>query len=112
MTNDLDVEAAIARYHQAQGILLDAYQPGVPGGTGEAFDWARVPASGRGRIVLAGGLTADNVGLAIHTARPFAVDVSGGVEQLPGPKRAARLEGFIDALRQASMAPYSCLLNS
>ncbi|MCM2130586.1 phosphoribosylanthranilate isomerase [Larsenimonas rhizosphaerae] len=106
MKDDLDVEAAMDRYHQAQGILLDAYRPGVPGGTGEAFDWARVPVAGRGRIVLAGGLTADNVGLAIQTARPFAVDVSGGVEQSPGQKSAERLEGFIDAVRQAEMAPY------
>ncbi|MFI2810452.1 phosphoribosylanthranilate isomerase [Microbulbifer sp. JSM ZJ756] len=101
MKDDLDVVAAMAEHPGARGFLLDAYRPGVPGGTGESFDWQRVPQDSGQQIVLAGGLTPDNVATAIRTARPQGVDVSGGVESAPGIKDADRVYTFITAARQA-----------
>ncbi|AEJ12157.1 phosphoribosylanthranilate isomerase [Pseudomonas plecoglossicida] len=96
-----DLEAACRLYAGARGILLDTYVPGVPGGTGEAFDWSLVPARLSKPIILAGGLSADNVGQAIAQVRPYAVDVSGGVEQAKGIKDAAKIEAFMRAVKQA-----------
>ncbi|ANC82767.1 phosphoribosylanthranilate isomerase [Pseudomonas putida] len=96
-----DLEAACQRYAGARGILLDTYVPGVPGGTGEAFDWSLVPARLGKPIILAGGLSADNVGQAIARVKPYAVDVSGGVEQAKGIKDAAKIEAFMRAVKQA-----------
>ena len=94
-----DLEAACQRYAGARGILL--YVAGVPGGTGEAFDWSLVPARLSKPIILAGGLSAANVGEAIAQVRPYAVDVSGGVERAKGIKDAAKIEAFMQAVRQA-----------
>lgn len=96
-----DLEAACRLYAGARGILLDTYVPGVPGGTGEAFDWSLVPARLSKPVILAGGLSADNVGQAIAQVRPYAVDVSGGVEQAKGIKDAAKIEAFVRAVKQA-----------
>ncbi|MDI9780085.1 phosphoribosylanthranilate isomerase [Pseudomonas putida] len=96
-----DLEAACQLYAGARGILLDTYVAGVPGGTGEAFDWSLVPARLSKPIILAGGLSADNVGQAIAQVRPYAVDVSGGVEQAKGIKDAAKIEAFMRAVKQA-----------
>ena len=96
-----DLEAQCKRYAKARGILLDTYVAGVPGGTGEAFDWALVPEHLSKPIILAGGLSPDNVGAAIAQVRPYAVDVSGGVEQAKGIKDAARIDAFLDAVRRA-----------
>lgn len=96
-----DLEAACQLYAGARGILLDTYVAGVPGGTGEAFDWSLVPAHRSKPIILAGGLSADNVGQAIAQVRPYAVDVSGGVEQAKGIKDAAKIEAFMQAVKQA-----------
>ncbi|APO80829.1 MULTISPECIES: phosphoribosylanthranilate isomerase [Pseudomonas] len=96
-----NLEAACQLYAGARGILLDTYVPGVPGGTGEAFDWSLVPARLSKPIILAGGLSADNVGQAIAQVRPYAVDVSGGVEQAKGIKDAAKIEAFMHAVKQA-----------
>jgi phosphoribosylanthranilate isomerase len=79
--------------------LLDSYRPGVPGGTGATFDWARIPAPLGGRIILAGGLTPDNVGQAVSRVRPWAVDVSGGVESAPGIKDKRLIARFVEAVR-------------
>lgn len=82
--------------------LLDAYKPGVPGGTGEVFDWAKaVEAANRNRIILSGGLTPDNVGHAVELVRPYAVDVSSGVEASPGKKDADKVRRFIERVRKA-----------
>jgi phosphoribosylanthranilate isomerase len=80
-------------------ILLDAHDPERHGGTGRTVDWsaARRVAAAR-RTLLSGGLTPDNVGLAISSVRPFGVDVSSGVESAPGVKDAARLKSFFEAL--------------
>lgn len=96
-----DLEASCKLYAKASGILLDTYVAGVPGGTGEAFDWSLVPDHLSKPIILAGGLSPDNVAAAIAQVRPYAVDVSGGVEQSKGIKDAARIEAFIDAVRRA-----------
>ena len=96
-----DLEAACQLYAGARGILLDTYVAGVPGGTGEAFDWSLVPAHLSKPIILASGLSADNVGQAIAQVRPYAVDVSGGVEQAKGIKDAAKIEAFMQAVKQA-----------
>ncbi|MGC7837319.1 phosphoribosylanthranilate isomerase [Pseudomonas wayambapalatensis] len=96
-----DIEAACQQYSGARGILLDTYVAGVPGGTGEAFDWSLVPERLSKPIILAGGLSADNVGQAIAQVRPYAVDVSGGVEQAKGIKDASKIEAFMRAVRAA-----------
>ncbi|MFB4393107.1 MULTISPECIES: phosphoribosylanthranilate isomerase [unclassified Pseudomonas] len=96
-----DLEAACQQYAGAQGILLDTFVAGVPGGTGEAFDWSLVPARLSKPIILAGGLSAANVAQAIAQVRPYAVDVSGGVEQAKGIKDAAKIEAFMQAVKQA-----------
>ncbi|WP_346836985.1 phosphoribosylanthranilate isomerase [Microbulbifer sp. SAOS-129_SWC] len=101
MKADLDVAAAMAAHPNARGFLLDAYRPGVPGGTGESFDWQRVPRDSGRQIVLAGGLKPDNVARAIAAAQPQAVDVSGGVEAAPGRKDPDKVRAFIRAAKRA-----------
>jgi phosphoribosylanthranilate isomerase len=84
-----------------QALLLDTYKQGRTGGTGEAFDWElAVRAKRYGPIVLAGGLTAENVAHAVATVRPQAVDVASGVEAAPGKKDPEKLRKFFGALRQ------------
>lgn len=99
MKEDLDLDKAAADYAGAAALLLDAYRPGVPGGTGETFDWARIPGHLAERIVLAGGLNPDNVAEAVRTVHPYAVDVSGGVEAEPGIKDPARIASFMRGVR-------------
>ncbi len=101
MKPDLNVGQAIDQYSSAVGILLDAYRPGVPGGTGESFDWGRVPIESSRPIVLAGGLSPDNVADAINSTRIYGVDVSGGVESAPGIKDPEKIQAFIQRARQA-----------
>lgn len=101
MRDDIDVIAAARQFNDARAILLDTYKAGVAGGTGETFEWQRVPESLRGKIVLAGGLTPHNVARAIAQIRPYAVDVSGGVESAPGRKDVTKIEAFIAAVRRA-----------
>lgn len=101
MRADLDVRAAIDEYPSASGILLDAYRPGVPGGTGETFDWQRVPAESPRPLVLAGGLTPANVAAAIQATGVYGVDVSGGVESAPGKKDKEKIDQFIHNARCA-----------
>lgn len=84
-----------ARYSGAKGLLLDAYVEGVAGGTGERFDWSLIPSDLPKPIILAGGLTADNVANAIRQVRPYAVDVSGGVEREKGIKDAGKIAAFM-----------------
>jgi len=93
--NGEDIESQVARYANASGILLDTFVAGVPGGTGERFDWSLIPAALAKPLILAGGLTADNVEQAIAQVRPYAVDVSGGVEASKGIKDAGKVETFV-----------------
>lgn len=97
---DTDILAAAAPYGESAAILLDSFKAGVPGGTGTTFDWSRIPDMGV-PVVLAGGLSADNVPAAICAARPYGVDVSGGVEDAPGRKSPARIREFLAAVRAA-----------
>lgn len=99
MKEGLDLDKAAADYAAASALLLDAYRPGVPGGTGETFDWSRIPAHLAERIVLAGGLNPDNVAEAVRTVRPYGVDVSGGVEAEKGIKDSARIAAFMRGVR-------------
>lgn len=99
MKPDMDVSAAMNAYRSASGILLDTYREGVPGGTGEVFDWARVPQEPVKPVIVAGGLTPANVADAIKNTQPYAVDVSGGVEQAPGIKSDGKIRAFIAAAR-------------
>ncbi|RYY01532.1 MAG: phosphoribosylanthranilate isomerase [Gammaproteobacteria bacterium] len=101
MRPELDVTQAIGNYPGAAAILLDAYRPGIPGGTGETFDWQRVPRAATRPIVLAGGLTAENVALAIQSTQIYGVDVSGGVESAPGQKDTKKVEQFIHNAKRA-----------
>jgi phosphoribosylanthranilate isomerase len=96
-----DLRAEAARFSGARAILLDAYVPGVPGGTGERFDWKLIPADLPRPLILAGGLTPDNVAEAIASVRPYGVDVSGGVEASRGIKDAAKVTAFIRRVREA-----------
>ncbi|XKE47509.1 phosphoribosylanthranilate isomerase [Halomonas organivorans] len=100
MRDGLDLAAAADAYQGARGLLLDAYRPGVPGGTGETFDWTRIPAALAKPVILAGGLTPANVAQAIETVRPFAVDVSGGIEAAPGRKDTRRMADFLREVRR------------
>lgn len=101
VATDTDVAAEIDRYRGGSAVLLDTYKQGVPGGTGERFDWDKVPGDPNIPLVLAGGLSAENVAQAIDATRPFAVDVSGGVEQAPGIKSVERIGAFVDAVYRA-----------
>lgn len=95
MKDDLDLDKAATDHAGASALLLDAYRPGVPGGTGKTFDWGRIPARLADRIVLAGGLNPDNIAEAVRTVRPYGVDVSGGVEAQPGIKDHTRIAQFM-----------------
>jgi len=90
-------------YHDACGLLLDAYHPDMQGGTGSGFDWNLIPENCRLPIILAGGLTADNARLAVQTVRPYALDVSSSVEQEKGIKDAAKMAAFIKNTNQATL---------
>jgi phosphoribosylanthranilate isomerase len=92
-----DLQRFSTDYH-----LLDAYSPRTPGGTGETFDWELARRHPRTPpMVLSGGLDPDNVGAAIDTARPFAVDVVTGTEAAPGRKDPAKLKAFVRAVEAA-----------
>lgn len=95
MRDGIDIEAQARQYPAAAGILLDSYQPGLPGGTGETFDWTRIPVLDQA-LILAGGLNPANVRTAIQTVRPYAVDVSGGVEAEKGIKDEQKIAAFIN----------------
>ncbi|WP_119395603.1 phosphoribosylanthranilate isomerase [Salinibius halmophilus] len=97
------VAQALQTFDQANALLLDAFVEGVPGGTGEQFDWSLVPKDGP-RIILAGGLTPDNVADAMAATRPYAVDVSGGVEASKGVKDPQKMQAFVKQVLAADMA--------
>ncbi|MBX9754337.1 MAG: phosphoribosylanthranilate isomerase [Pseudomonadaceae bacterium] len=96
-----DIAQLAASYEQASGILLDTFVPGIPGGTGAAFDWSLVPHNLSKPVILAGGLTPQNVFAAIEQVRPYAVDVSGGVEASRGIKDAEKVKAFLREVRRA-----------
>ncbi|MBQ75319.1 MAG: phosphoribosylanthranilate isomerase [Gammaproteobacteria bacterium] len=95
-----ELEERVNEFPHSRGVLLDAFVEGEYGGTGKTIDWKGIPAINR-PVVLAGGLNADNVGLAIEQVRPFAVDVSSGVESEKGIKDHGKIASFIRAVRAA-----------
>ncbi len=99
----LDLLQYATDFASARGLLLDAYVAGVPGGTGERFDWTLIPADLPLPVVLSGGLAPENVAEAISRVHPWAVDVSSGVEQGKGNKDLARMAAFIDGVRNADV---------
>jgi phosphoribosylanthranilate isomerase len=110
MADGVDLHALRKQYADGSGLLLDAYRPGVPGGTGERFDWQRIPPDLAGEIILAGGLDPDNVQGAVEQVGPYAVDVSGGVEASKGIKDPEKIRDFIRGVirgnqRRAELQP-------
>jgi len=101
MTRGADLAATNARYTDARGLLLDSVHNGQFGGSGESFDWAAVDRKLRHRVVLAGGLTPDNVARAVRQVQPIAIDVSSGVESSKGIKDSEKMRAFILNARQA-----------
>lgn len=108
MVDEVDLVNCEQEFHSAAALLLDTPSKGF-GGSGERFDWDRVPAHRTKSLVLAGGLDADNVGAAILSVRPYAVDVSSGVEDAPGQKSSRKMHGFIAAVRAADEAVFDSL---
>ena len=100
MREGVDLKQVWRDYAGASGLLLDTYQTGVPGGTGQTFDWHRIPQEFASRIILAGGLDPHNVEQAVRQVRPYAVDVSGGVEAAKGIKDAAKMAAFIAGVQR------------
>ena len=100
MKNGLDLYSVQKEYASARGLLLDTYKKGVPGGTGETFNWDKVPHDLNLPVILAGGLVADNVSQAINVVRPYAVDVSGGVEASKGRKDRQKIIQFMNSAKK------------
>lgn len=90
-------------FYDAKALLLDAYTEGLAGGTGQVFDWGLIPNNMSNSIVLAGGLNADNITDAIQQVQPYAVDVSGGVEQEKGIKDADKIVAFMRGVIDATL---------
>ncbi len=96
----VDLVHCASAYASAQGLLLDAWVEGVPGGTGHAFDWGLIPHDLPLPVILSGGLNPGNVQEAIRAVRPYAVDVSSGVEESKGIKDAAKIARFIQEVKR------------
>jgi phosphoribosylanthranilate isomerase len=99
----VDLVQCAASYGTAQGLLLDAYVEGTQGGTGESFDWALIPHNLPLPVILSGGLHAGNVEAAVRQVRPYAVDVSSGVEADKGIKDAAKIAAFITEVKNVEL---------
>ena len=97
-----DVTRAGQAHPRARAFLMDAYKKGLPGGTGESFDWALIPSGFTRPTILAGGLNPENVGRAIEAVRPFAVDVSSGVEASPGVKDPGKVQKFLSEVKRVA----------
>ena len=95
------------RFSAARALLLDAHVPGLPGGTGRTFDWAAIPRDFPLPLILSGGLDAANVGEAMRVVRPWAVDVSSGVESSRGVKDPAKIVEFIRSVRREDAGLYA-----
>lgn len=99
----VDLVQCAIRYRDARGLLLDAFVAGTPGGTGQSFDWELIPAGLPLPVILSGGLDPDNVRAAIEQVKPWAVDVSSGVEASKGIKDAAKIAAFMRGVHSANV---------
>ena len=100
MQEGIDIGALAHHYHDADGLLLDAYHPDAKGGTGSQFDWALIPGQCSLPIILAGGLDETNAKQAVQSVRPYALDVSSGVEAEKGVKDALKMAAFIQQVNE------------
>jgi phosphoribosylanthranilate isomerase len=99
MHEGTDSQAAMESYPDAAGFLLDAWQPQTHGGSGITFDWRQVPENPPAPLILAGGLTPENINAAIKAVSPYAVDVSSGVESAKGIKSADKMLAFMKGVQ-------------
>ena len=104
MEEGTDLLEYATRFHGARALLLDAHEPGTPGGTGKTFDWNAIPKSLPIPIILSGGLTPANVASAVRAVQPWAVDVSSGVEAARGSKDPRKIVEFIRSVRSEDAA--------
>lgn len=103
VSSSVDLIQYVKDFHDAEALLLDAYHEHLKGGTGQTFDWNLIPQSLSKPIVLAGGLTVENVKEAIKKVKPYAVDVSGGVEESKGIKNSCKIQAFIKETQDATL---------
>jgi phosphoribosylanthranilate isomerase len=101
MRENINLDLIANNYKHAQAILVDTYIPNEQGGTGQIFDWKRLPASYSKPLILAGGLTPDNVFNAIQTVHPYAVDVASGIESIPGQKDSIKMTELMCEIKRA-----------
>ena len=106
MRENVDVDAVAATYDGARGLLLDTFSTATRGGTGVAFHWTRARRATPMPIILAGGLSVDNVAAAIAAVQPFAVDVNSGVEASPGIKDAQKIKEFVKEVERVQAAQH------
>jgi phosphoribosylanthranilate isomerase len=99
----VDLLQCAARFHAAKGLLLDAHVEGIAGGSGATFDWALIPTQLPLPVILSGGLDRENVAAAIKQVRPYAVDVSSGVEASKGIKDAEKIAAFINEVKRTDV---------
>ncbi len=100
MREGIDIPALAHYYHDAAGLLLDAFHPDAKGGTGSQFNWSLIPNQLDLPIILAGGLDETNAKLAVQTVRPYALDVSSGVETKKGIKDSLKMATFIKQVNE------------
>ena len=100
MEAETDLVEYADRFKQARALLVDAHVPGQPGGTGRSFDWSLIPRGLPIPIILSGGLDAENVARAVREVKPWAVDVSSGVEVSRGVKDPAKIVEFIRSVQR------------
>ena len=100
MQDNTDIDALAKQYHDADGLLLDAYHPDTKGGTGSQFNWDLIPEHCSLPIILAGGLDETNAKQAVQTVRPYAIDISSGVEIKKGVKDSLKMAAFIQQVNE------------
>ena len=100
MKGDVDVRAYATSFPDALGFFADSHSPGQAGGTGQAFDWSRYPGDLEKPVILAGGLTPQNVAQAVRQTRPYGVDVSSGVEVEKGVKNVQKMAEFVSEVNR------------
>lgn len=100
MQSGIDIEGVAKQYHDAAALLLDAYHPAAKGGTGSQFDWDLIPGQCDLPVILAGGLATNNARQAVQKVRPYALDVSSGVEAEKGIKDAFKMAAFLKEVNE------------